>query len=219
LSNIEKRDADRLRVMAAIYREAGDNTETFVDMWAIREELGLTDDEAANAVIQLRDRRLITYTRTMTGQRTPMHVEITPRGVREMEASEREPQRPTANLPAQSAVVNIYGPVSNSGFQVNSAGASQHVQAGTFSSDAADTVKAFLAAYAERLPELRRDLSAADAEEIAADVDTVRAQIGSPRTKKDVVKSCLDAIGGILKSTASSVASKELLTYVDKIRF
>lgn len=89
-----KRAADRLRVLLAIYEQTEDDTRKFVLLWDIRDALGLTDDEMANAVNFLESRGLIEPLRTMAGQLTPMQTRITHAGVNRMELAEKSTPRP-----------------------------------------------------------------------------------------------------------------------------
>jgi hypothetical protein len=88
LSDVEQRKADRLRVMRAVYALLGDETGEYVDLWAIRDALGLDDNRMANAVDFLEGEGLIDTIRTFSGQRTPMHARIEHAGLREMERAE-----------------------------------------------------------------------------------------------------------------------------------
>lgn len=92
MTNFAQREANRLRVLLEIYGQTEDDTRKFVSLWDIREALGLTDDEMANAVDFLESRRLIRPLRTLGGQRTPGQTRITQAGVAQMERTEKAAQ-------------------------------------------------------------------------------------------------------------------------------
>jgi hypothetical protein len=144
--------------MRAIRVLSGNETIELVDLWAIRDALGLDDDRMANAIDFLEGEGLIDTVRTMTGQRTPIRARIehtsslqverieaalpaieeqrtppraaiTKSGVREIAVAEQSPDEPTALFPPYSSVtIHIGGNVYGSPFQVASPGAGQHVE-------------------------------------------------------------------------------------------
>ena len=126
MSDIEHRRATRLRVMDAIYRETGDDPSVTVTLPHLREELGLSDDNMANALHWLEGEELITWHKHGIGTRTRMHASITHLGVKAMEQSELRPDSATELFPARGTVI-VHLHDSPSTLQINSPGAVQNV--------------------------------------------------------------------------------------------
>jgi hypothetical protein len=84
LVDVEKRRADRLRVMKAIYDTSDGSEYTLVSGPQLLEDLGLPDQELADACLYLEGEHLITSTHTSWGHATPFHIQITHWGIREI---------------------------------------------------------------------------------------------------------------------------------------
>jgi len=99
--DIAKRQADRLRLIKAIF-DAADGSESEVVHFAptIQHELGLTDQELANACNYLIGEGLISS--AIKIEQPPVHiaVRLTHPGIIEIEQSMAEPTKPTEHLPA-----------------------------------------------------------------------------------------------------------------------
>lgn len=99
--DIAKRQADRLRLIRAIF-DAADGMESEVVRFAptIQRELGLTDQELANACNYLIGEGLINS--AIKIEQPPVHIaaRLTHRGIIEIEQSMAEPSKPTEHLPA-----------------------------------------------------------------------------------------------------------------------
>lgn len=217
--DVEQRRATRLRVLSMIYEQAGDNTRQLVDLFAIREPLGLTDDEMANAIDYLEQQGLIDSSRTYHGQHTPMHASISHRGVIEMEKSAQSPEQPTDYFPPLNSVVVHIGTVTGSAFQIDSPGATQNsdIKVGGVSVDSAEQIRQFVREFTERLPALRQELTPDAVAEIIPDLETVRVQIDAPKPRKHVVKDCLESIKAVLEHAAGGVIAAGLLGQLSSI--
>jgi hypothetical protein len=200
--------------MAAIHEEAEDDTRSLVDLWALRESLGLSDEQMAKAVDYLENEGLIHTLRTLTGQFTPMSGGITHSGIIEMERSASHPNEPTEYFPPLKSVVVNIGSVHGSPFQIGSPGATLHadVRMGSVEADEMDQVREFLKEYARRLPELQQELPASELAELVPRVGTVQNQIDAPQPEGHVLKDTLASIKAILEHAAGGVAATALLT-------
>ena len=193
--------------MKAIFDESEASTTAFLNGHELREQLTPSDQEMADACAYLEGEGLIWCQRTL-GSLTPFVVRITHKGIREMEQSLRSPEKPTRYLAAASYVVNnFHGDVIGSAVQSASPGARQEV---TFSGGLdLGAVNRFLGEYDARASEL--NLPSPQAEELAADIATVRTQVESPRPKKNIIIESLHSARTILELTAGSAAAVGLL--------
>lgn len=207
---------DRLLVMKAIYEVLGDDTDSLAQLWPIREEQGLDDDRMANAVNYLEGEYLIKLLRTMTGQRTPMHANITHRGVREMEKAEANPEQPSTYFPPFVSVVHVGGNMIGSAIQSGSAGAAQHYQAGDIivGEDTKKAIDNFVVAFEAQKNELEKEKSQEVVAELTAEVATIKAQINSPKPKKHFIKESLASARAVLEHGAGGVVTAGLLALI-----
>lgn len=107
-TDIAKRQADRLRVLKAIF-EATDGTTSEVARTAptIQMQLGLSDKELEAACDYLAGEGLIKPTAKINEPPGYIAVQLTYRGVKEMEESISAPGKPTKHLPSAASVIAI----------------------------------------------------------------------------------------------------------------
>jgi hypothetical protein len=72
-----------------------------------------------------------------------------------------------------------------------------------------DAVREFLREFDAQVADL--DLPPLTAEELAAEIATVKAQVGSPRPKRNIIRESLRSIRAILEVTSGSAAAVGLL--------
>lgn len=127
MADIEKQRANRLLVMKAIY-DASDGSEgNPVSGPALLENLGLSDQELGDACRYLEGEHLIRGTKTLWSHLTPYIINITHRGIKEMEESLQAPSKPTAHFPPAISIVNVQGNLIGSSIQSGSPGARQRM--------------------------------------------------------------------------------------------
>jgi len=212
LGDIEKRRAVRLRVMNAIFEASGASEDTTVSGPSLLEDLGLSDQELADACKYLQGEHLIRASNTAWGHASPFFVNITHTGIKEMERSHQAPDKPTPHFPPLVSVVNVHGPVIGSAIQSGSPGAQQNV---TFGDLDLNVVRKFLDEFDARAAEL--DLPTPQAEELAADIATIKTQVESPRPKKNIIIESLRSARTILEITSGSAAGAVLLELLSHI--
>src|SRR6266566_8770320 len=115
--DIEKRRANRLRVMKEIFDASG-GSETVVVHTAphphaphLPESLGLSDEEIADACNYLAGEGLIVAAIEVAEDPAPIGVQITHRGIKEMEQSLQAPREPTEHFHSAFSVIHIEGDV------------------------------------------------------------------------------------------------------------
>jgi hypothetical protein len=220
LSSVEERKADRLRIMNEIYSVTGGNTREFVSLWPLRDRLGIADRQMASVVSFLEGEGLIECRSVKTDDMTPLRAAITHRGVKEMERSEKNPEQPTEHFPPQTEItINIGGDMIGSAIQSNSAGATQHVEVGDIAIgvDVDAQIHELLDKFEAKLSELRQEQAPEAMAELVADITTVRAQMESPKPKKNFIVECLGSIKAVLENGAGGVVTTGLLALLGAI--
>jgi hypothetical protein len=133
-------------------------------------------------------------------------IQITHWGIKEMEESAQAPHEPTEHFPPAVSIVTVHGSVIGSAIQSGSPGAQQEVSIGDLDLGA---VGKFLQEFDARAAEL--NLPSPQAEELAADIATVRVQVDSPKPKKNIIRESLRSVRAILEITSGSAAAVGLL--------
>src|SRR5215467_8297525 len=99
MTDIEKKQANRLIVMKAIYDASEGSEGNAVSGPELLETLSLPDQELGDACKYLEGEHLIRGTRTLWSHLTPYAINITHRGIKEIEESLHSPNKPTAHFP------------------------------------------------------------------------------------------------------------------------
>lgn len=212
MSDIEDRRAIRLLVMNAIFEASGASEYATVSGPILLEDLGLSDQEFADACKYLEGEHLIRTSNVAWGHASPFYMNVTHAGIKEMERSHQAPGEPTTHFPPLVSVVNVHGSVIGSTIQSGSPGAQQKV---TFGDLDLNAISKFLDEYDARAAEL--DLPTPQAEELAADIATIKTQAESPRPKKKIIVESLRSARTILEITSGSAAGAGLLDLLSHI--
>ena len=213
MTDIDKRQANRLLVMKAIYEASGGSEQNSVSGQDLLNDLGLSDEELGDACKYLQGEHLITTTRTMWGHLTPYIINITHWGIKEMEQSLQAPTKPTEHFPPAISIIHIEGNNIGSPIQSGSPGASQEV---TLEINLGE-VRDFLRKLEEAAPNL--ELPDAEGRELTAEIATLRAQVDSPKPKRQIVRESLRSIRTILEGAAGNLSATGLLGILQHIHF
>jgi hypothetical protein len=201
--DIEQRQANRLLVMKAIFDASGGSEHKEVLGHELAAKLGLTDQELGDACRYLAGEGLIEEAAPdMSGSPVPYWVNIRHLGIKEIEQSLRAPNEPTKHFPPAISVIHIEGNVIGSAIQSGSPGAQQEMSIGDLDLGA---VREFLREYDAHAADL--ELSGPAADELAAEIDTVRAQLRSPKPKKHIIRESLVSVRIILEVTSGTAAA------------
>jgi hypothetical protein len=215
LIDIEKRRADRLRVMKAIFDMSGGSEHQQVLGHELSDQVQLAPNELADACHYLAGEGLIEEAMPdMGASPIPYWINITHEGIREMEESLQAPDEPTKHFPPAVSFINVQGSVIGSAIQSGSPGAQQEANFGDLELEA---VQKFLREFDAKSATL--DLPAPAAEELAAEIATVKAQVQSPKPKRHIIGICLVSIRAILEHAAGGVAASELLGLLQHLHF
>lgn len=198
--DVAAKDRVRAQFLKAIYDAVGGRLHAYVDSKEIASKLGLSNDEWTDVLTYWISKRMLNGT-------IGPQVALSPQGQQEVEDWFRHPTRPTQHLPAFN-VVNI-GTMINSQLQQGTVGSQQ---SGDWSQRDAEAVKAIVAAYDRQ--QGAADLAEPLAEELRAEMDTLRAQLNSPRPKRHLVIEVLKSIRTILENAAGSAIATAVLPLV-----
>jgi hypothetical protein len=167
---------NRLIVLNRIYEAADGSTLVHIAGPALLADRGMPDDELADAREYLVRERLIDGTRTSWGKPIPYMMNLTHRGLKELEKSRSQLETPTERFP-EFTVIHIGG--DNLGpIQAGSPGASQATTINVAVGLDADSLLKVLHAYDADSAQLAEALPAEDAAALQADMETVRITNG-----------------------------------------
>jgi hypothetical protein len=128
--DIEKRQADRRRVLRAIFEAANGSETELVRIAPFQQSLELSEHEVMEACHYLVGEHLLTAPIKVEGGYI-VSVQITHQGVKEIERSLQPPASHSAqHFPRPISVVNVHGNVIGSAIQSGSTGAHQDVSVG-----------------------------------------------------------------------------------------
>jgi hypothetical protein len=211
--DLRKRKADRLRVMNEFFEVAGGSEQAIIDTEAVCTELGLSDQEMADACKYLEGEGLISLMPGLWSRRFPHRVRLTHWGIREVEESRDHPETPTEHFPPLVTVAQHFlGDVIGSAIQAGSPGATQTVTVGDLN---LELVREVVDQYEK--DEATLGLDALKAKEARAEVKTIRAQLDSPRPKPVVIRESLTSLRAVVEGAAGSMAAVGLLDLLARI--
>jgi hypothetical protein len=213
MDEVQKRRAERLLVMQAIFAASGGSEYMSVSGQDLLDTLGLPDRLLGDACQYLEGEFLIEGTRTMWGHLTPFAVNITHQGIKEMEQSLQAPARPTEHFPPAISIIHVEGSLIGSPIQSGSPGARQEVTVDINLGDVRD----FIGQLESALPGL--NLPAEESQELAAEVATIRAQVESPKPKKNIIRESLGSVRAILVGAGGNMVATGLLDALQHIHF
>lgn len=208
----------RTRMLDAIYDKLKDDTASYVSLWDIRDELGLSDERAANAASYLEGEGLIKVRPTAGGQRTPHFAHITHHGVKAMEAARDEPEQSAATGLAPYG--NIYHVTIHaspgSAFQIGNVSSTQTNRISSSGSGDDSELRKLLAEIESKMPELRQALGE-KAAELESDAEFVKGEIDLPKRRTHLIKASLQNIGVILQGAGGNLAATGILNLLHQI--
>lgn len=205
--NIERRKADRLRVLEEVYDRTDATDRELIDGAVIADALGMSNDYIGNVVRYLEAKGHLTGHWVMSGD---VAIQITPHGIDVVETMRSEPDRETAELASHRQTMIIHGNVSNS--QIGQAGGDVSQ---TLSADSREQVATFIKNFRAALPSLHLadDVQA----EVVAELDTVEAQLRSPRPKRQILQASLNFLRDVAANLTSSGVAAGLIAAADAL--
>lgn len=186
---LEVKKANRAVFMNRLYQYTDGNTTSIVPADALLGDMQLSQDQAENLVDYLRREGLI----EIRSMGSPPPISITHQGVVEVEQSMQQPELPTEHFPPVATVLTIHGNVVGS----NIAQASQQAtQTLTYTieqqQDLAQALEQVRALLDEGLPDTD------DEQALRSDVQTIEAQLTSPRPNAAIVQAALSSVVAVL---------------------
>lgn len=191
---LDEMRSQRFAFLKALYDESEGSTRALVPMDAISQQLGFDRQHSTKLADYLADEALLRYAAA-----GPM-LEITHWGVKEVEEALSAPEEPTEHFPPIVVAENYLqvGTMSHSQVQQGTSRSSTQVQR-TLDLDVLRELVAELRAITSEL-----DLEAEQNDEYEADLETVAAQLASPRPKVGILRESLSSVRAILEGAASA---------------
>lgn len=188
---LEERQAHRLQYLRAVYDASDGVAGRFLRFNDIGEELGFDEKHAEDVADYLAAEGLIKWTAMGI-------IELTHWGLKEVEQSLSDPEKPTEHFPAFVVAQNYMHVETMTGSQVQqgTVGSTQISAAARVELEA--LVADLRQAFAElELPDEQHD-------EFEADLATVETQLASPHPKPGVIHECLTSIRTIFEGALGS---------------
>jgi hypothetical protein len=202
MSTVEEKRLQRLRFMQRLYDAVDGEPTELADMYEVGQAAGISKDAVFNVADYLASEGLVEFVATDGG------IGITHRGRKEVEAAIEAPNKPTEHFPPIN-FINI-GTMTNSTIQQATSASSQHV---AISSTDVPALKSFLDVLHDHDHHLD-ELGGERAAEARAEIATLRAQIASPKPKREIVKASLHTLKEIIVHGFGHVTGHALLVEV-----
>ena len=206
----ERRQANRVRFLSALYELADGRSETIYET-KIAEKAGLTAEEADAAADYLQDKRLIEFVGGQ-GRHRGIYM-LTARGIDEVERAQAAPDRPTPNLPPWNVQFQVGTMnVTNSQLQVGTHGSSQSMQVQQGDLSAA---REFITAFAEavRTTPMPEGLRA----EVKPDIDALTTLVAAPKPRLPVIVMLLGSIKAVLEGALGEYLGAQWLPKLEPV--
>ncbi|MBC8377191.1 MAG: hypothetical protein H8E26_14195 [FCB group bacterium] len=204
MNTIVEKQANRALFIHRLYELTDGDTDNLQDLVEIGSSLGFTSDESYR-IVQYLDSEGLVEELTVGGG-----IVITHQGVKEMENSIQKPDTPTEHFEPYNMIVN-YGTIINSQIQ-------QGTDNSSISTQSSDANLSDLSPILDEILELLKtgDIQEDRADELRSDIDTLAAQIASPKPKLNIVKLSLQSLNNIVK-TAQLALKPEMIELVQKL--
>ncbi len=197
MESIEEKNRKRLEFLKLLY-EKSQGIRLPVHTEDLASELNFTEVETHTLAKYLHDKGLIKLS-NLTSQ-------ITPDGVNEIEAALSKPDESTEYFPPVN-IINNYGSMHNSQIMQ---GSNRSNQTFDLNEETLKNLEKFIELFEKRFSELEFK-SENDEKETIAEIQTIKAQVKSPKPKEMVIKESRKTLRNILEGMTGSILATELL--------
>ena len=202
---VEEMKEKRFQFLHRLYELAGGDESDLFSMFKIGEELGFDKDLAVKIEQYLYGERLINH-RLECGTRD-REIGISHQGIRAVEEALNKPDRPTYYFPPANFI--YIGEIRNSQIQQ---GSPEATQVATFNETGYGELKEVIESLKESIDQL--GIAQQQKSELQADIQTIEAQMSSPKPKTAIITACLGSIKRILEGVADSALASDLLSKI-----
>ena len=200
---IKEKKKQRFQFLEKLYNESNGSESYMVNMWELGQELEFDRETTSNIVDYLIDKGLL-KPMTLGGG-----ISITHYGIVEIEEAHEYPDKPTEHFMPIN-IINIQS-MSNSSIQQ---GTNKSSQNNIFSSTNISELKTLT----EKVESLIREIDDKNLkEELIAENDTLKAQVKSPKPKKNIIKESLKSIKEVMQKTSIKVASSQISRMIESL--
>jgi len=200
----------RIELLNRLHELSNGDTDKYINGGELAIDIGFKngdEDEFRSIAKYLEDEGLINYIKVIGG--FPGNLRISHLGIKEIEKALSNPDQPTDHFMAIN-VLNVQQMI-NSNVQQ---GTTSSVQIIEITSSTVDKFNQFINELEQSIDELQLD--AGDKNELAADVNTVKAQLKSPKPKPKILSESLISIKRILEAATGGTIAVML---ADKIPY
>ncbi|HEX6770504.1 MAG TPA: hypothetical protein VF126_00665 [Acidobacteriaceae bacterium] len=193
----------RFEFMSCLYNRTDGAEDGLVEIETIAQEIGLSEGEAFLIAQYLAKENLIHL-------RLRHVVSITHGGIVEVEAALRRPDTSTEHFPPLHAVAQ-----NGNGAALTAAAAESGTEVSCRATEVA-VIRPFLAALELQVPKLHLDPD--PAAEFCANIGTARAQLSSPRPRRQVIAVCLESVLATIEQAGPFGLTTDLRAQLPAIR-
>lgn len=206
MKTLEEKKIDRFNFLKKTYEKISRGGLQIFDAYKIAEEIGLEKAEAEMIVDYLEGEGLL-----KTHSDGWDAISITHYGRVKIEEALSNPNEPTEYFPAANIIYN-YGEMHNPQIMQ---GSTKSTQTFNFSEENIKSLKDFVEIFNEKFSELPFE-SEDDKNEVIAEVQTIKAQLESPRPKFQIITESVQSVTNILEGFTGSMLATMLIEYLKR---
>lgn len=205
MNTIEETRKKRFQFLHRLYESTEGDESEWRDLYEIGEELGFDIGLTVKIEQYLRGEGLINSTPICGTQ--DREIGISHQGIRAVEEALNKPDRPTYYFPPANFI--YIGEIRNSQIQQ---GSPEATQVATFNETGYGELKEVIESLKESIDQL--GIAQQQKSELQADIQTIEAQMSSPKPKTAIIADRLGSIERILEGVAGSALASDLLSKI-----
>jgi hypothetical protein len=202
---LEQKKKNRYLFLQKLYDDTDGNENDMLSMWEVGKELGFSHDQIKSIVDYLTGENLV-EPKAMGGL-----ISLTHWGIKEIEDSIENPDKPTEHFPAVNIVTNI-GTMSNSILQQGTSHSTVNFQLDQIKGADLGDIITSLKTIQESL-----GLSKNAQLELTSEIETIESQRKSPNPKSVIITESLKTIRTILEAVASNAMTPIIIEQITKM--
>ena len=210
MDDFERRRANRLALITAVYQATGGNIMRFIDLKDVLESAQLSPNDAVMAADYLKGEGLL----SLESNQQPGLARLTHLGVREVEQAKAAPAQATDHLPAPATVSNVvviermYG---GSQIQQGTTGSYQEQHVEMLGGDEIARLRELVSEYRRLLNEHEADERVQG--EAETQLGTIESQLSSAQPNRTIVTLSLGTLWELAQRVAGGVITQALMEH------
>lgn len=204
---LKEKQRIRLTALNKIYEISDGNVDEYINGEDLIKACEISADQLKMAADYLEGEALIEVKRVSGG--LPALIRIRHPGVIEVEQAFQKPDQPTTHFPPMNIL--FVNQMIGSSVQQGTVNSTQNSSI-ALSGSAIEALKKFVDDAAQALEVTDKENS--HFQEMKSEVETLKAQVSSPKPKKSIIQECLHSLRNLCENAAAGAIGNQLATYI-----